>query len=411
MNPLLRRLLDQSLAFNERAAAAASNAFDWLFLRESLVRSGLTPYETIHEGDPMSVRFYALPAGAQVPLADGTSLVVPQTRHAVPLVLVPPLGVTTETFDLMPSRSLVRYMAARGFQTYLIDWGKPERRHAHLGLKDYALDMMGEALQKVREHSGMKEVSLMGWCMGGLLCLIHLGATQDKHVRNLVTVASPIDLRGGGIVARTATALNTPARLIRRFTGFRLHNLEPGRLHAPAWLTTLGFKLTDPIGSVTSYWDLLMRLWDREFVESHTTTSNYLNNMLLYPGGVIQDMVVKMAVDNNLATGRIEIGDAVAELSTIKSNFLVFAGATDHLVPAQIARRSVDIVSSRDKQFQVAEGGHMGVILGGKAQKAVWATSAEWLAQRSRRKAARQSRAEQDLRRARRHRDSEDPTL
>lgn len=411
MNPLLRRTLDQALALNERAAAVASNAFDWVFLRETLVKSGLTPFETIYEGDPMCVRFYALPTGAQVDLEDGSSLVVPQRRHAVPLVLVPPLGVTTETFDLLPQRSLVRYMAAQGYKTYLIDWGRPERRHAHLSLKDYALDMMGEALARVREHSGSREVSLMGWCMGGLLCLIHLGATRDPGVRNLVTVASPIDLRGGGVVARTATALNTPARLIRRFTSFRLHNLAPGLLHAPGWLTTLGFKLTDPVGSVTSYWDLLTRLWDREFVENHTTTSDYLNNMLLYPGGVIQDLLVKVAVDNTLAAGRIEIGDAVAEFSAIRASLLVFAGETDHLVPASIARRSVDLVSSKDREFHVAAGGHMGVILGRKAQTDVWNTSAKWLARRSAVKAAKAGRADQDLRRARRRRDAEDPTL
>lgn len=412
MNGLLRRALDQGLALNERAAAAANNAFDWLFLRETLVKSGLTPFKVVHEGDLMSLRFYALLSGAQVPLADGSSLVVPAERHAVPLVLVPPLGVTTETFDLMPSRSLVRFMAARGFKTYLIDWGKPEKRHAHLGIKDYAITMMGEALEKVREHSGVKEASLMGWCMGGLLCLIHLGATGDKHVRNLVTVASPIDLRGGGVVARTAAVLNTPARLIRKFSSFRLHDLNPGWLHAPAWMTTLGFKLTDPIGSITTYWDLLTRLWDREFVESHSTTSDYLNNMLMYPGGVIQDMVVKMAVENRLATGRIEVGGTVAELSRIKANFLAFAGATDHLVPADIARRSVDIVASKDKEFIIAPGGHMGVILGSKAQKAVWAMSVDWLAPRSRRKAARgRSRADEDLRAVGRRRDAEDPTL
>lgn len=410
-NPLIRRAVDQALALNERATAIADNAFDWLFLRETLVKSGLTPYEVIHEGDPMSVRFYALPEGSRIPMADGTEMQVPQRRHAVPLILVPPLGVTTETFDLMPSRSLVRYMAARGFKTYLIDWGKPERRHAHLGFKDYALTMMSEAIKKVREHSGSQEVSLMGWCMGGLLCLIHAGATQDPQIRNLITVASPIDLRGGGIVARTATALNTPARLIRKFSNFRLHDLKPDWLHAPAWLTTLSFKLTDPVGSVTTYWDLLMRLWDREFVESHTTTSNYLNNMLLYPGGVVQDMVVRMAVDNKLATGRIEVGDTVADLSTIRSNFIAFAGETDHLVPADIARKSVELVASADKQFHVAPGGHMGVILGSKAQNAVWANMAEWLAARSAREGGQGSDADAALGRARRRRDADDPTI
>jgi len=413
MNGLLKRLLNRGLALNERTLAVADNAFDWLFLREILIKSGLTPFNIVYEGDPMSVRYYALPE-SQIELADGSVMPVQRKQHALPLLLVPPLGVTTETFDLLPQRSLVRYLAARGFRTYLVDWGTPERRHAHLGMKDYADTMMGEAIAAVREHSGVKDISLMGWCMGGLLCLLHAGLSHDRHIRNLVTVASPIDLRGGGIVARAASALNTPARLIRKFTGFRLHNLAPIKLHAPGWLTTLAFKLTDPLKSVTTYWDLITRLWDREFVESYSTTSDYLNNMLDYPGGVIQDMVVKMAVDNSLAAGRVEFGGTVAELDRIKAALLVYAGASDSLVPADIAHQIVDIVASKDKEFRIAPGGHMGVMLGGKAQKEVWAGSADWLAKRSRsrvRAPAKPSQADADLRAARQLRDAEDPML
>ncbi len=383
MNALMRNIMDQALALNDRAASTVSNAFDWLFLREILVKSGMTPYETVYTGDPMTLRFYPLPHDSTIDAGDGSQIPVIRERCPVPLVLVPPLGVTTETFDLMPQRSLARYMAASGFHTYLVDWGKPEKRHAHLGMKDYADDMLGKALETVRDHSGSQEVSLMGWCMGGLLILMHAGLKKDPNIRNIITVASPIDMRGGGIVARSAAAMNAPARLIRKFSNFRLHNLNPSWLHAPGWMTTLSFKMTDPVGSITTYWDLVTRLWDREFVESHTTTSDYLNNMLLYPGGVIQDMVVKMAVDNKLAEGRIEIGDEVAEMSAITSNFLVFAGERDTLVPPDIAHRSVELVSSRDKEFVIAPGGHMGVILGSKAQKAVWSITADWLRKRS----------------------------
>jgi polyhydroxyalkanoate synthase subunit PhaC len=389
MSTLRQRARDQALALNERLAATANNAFDWLFQRETLVRSGLTAHDVVYRGDPMSLRYYPLPPEPAIDLDDGSRLPVARKRHTVPLVLVPPLGVTTETFDLLPQRSLVRYMAAAGYHTYLVDWGRPQRRHAHLAFKDYAQDMMGTALAQVRRHAGVRDVSLMGWCMGGLLCLLHAGLTQDRGIRNLVTVASPIDLRGGGLVARSAMVLNTPAQLIRKYSGLRLHTLQPQWLHAPGWLTTLAFKLTDPIGSVTTYWDLLTRMWDREFVESHSTTSDYLNNMLLYPGGVIQDLVVKVAVDNKLTTGQIEIGDAVARLNRIKARLLIFAGDSDHLVAPPIARRILDIVASTDKSFVIAPGGHMGVILGSGAQQGVWAVTADWLGTRSRHRSLR----------------------
>jgi polyhydroxyalkanoate synthase len=383
MIKLLRQALGRGLEIHERVAAAAANGFDWLFRHEHLVKSGQTGFDLVHAGDLMTVRHYTLDGERSIDLADGSVLAIRRRRHAVPLVLVPPLGVTTETFDLLPNRSLVRYMTAHGFKVYLICWGKPERRHARLGIKDYADRMMAEALAAVRAHSGVSEVSLLGWCMGGLLSLIHAGLQRDTRIRNLITVASPIDMRGGGMVAGVAQALNTPATLIRRYTDFRLLAMNPERFHTPGWVTTLAFKLTDPVGSVTTYWDLITNLWDREFVESHSTTSNYLNNMLSYPAGVLQDFLVKVAVDNRLADGEIDVGRKVSRFRNIRSAMLVFAGQDDVLVPASTARGILDLVASADKHFELAPGGHMGVILGSAAQRAVWARSADWLVSRS----------------------------
>jgi polyhydroxyalkanoate synthase subunit PhaC len=368
---------------SRRAVQVAANGFDWIFRRQRLVKSGQTGFELIYQGDPMAVRHYSLAEEDAIELADGSRMPVERRQHPVPLVLVPPLGVISECFDLMPQRSLVRYMAARGFKTYLIDWGRPQKRHARFGLADYADRMFGEALQQVRRHSGSGQVSLMGWCMGGLLSLMHQGLERDPDIRNIVTVASPIDLRGAGVVGGLGQAIYAPAQLLRRHTDWRLHKVDPSRLSIPPRLLALGFKLTDPVRSVTTYWDLITRLWDREFVISHSTTSDYLNNMLRYPGGVVQDFTVRMAVDNQLAQGRLQVGDRVAELDRIECPLLVFAGQSDHLVPPPVARKSVDVVASADKDFRTAPGGHMGVILGGKAQKAVWAQSADWLAVRS----------------------------
>ena len=387
MNDLAKMAVSQGLALNQRLAKAAANGVDWVFKRDTLIQSGRTWFELVHDGDLMAVRYYGLPEESEIELVDGSTKPIERHQHDIPLVLVPPLGVTTETFDLMPQRSLVRYMAACGFKTYLVDWGKPKKEHAHLNLKDYSYTMLGTALEKVRAHSGSEEVSMMGWCMGGLLCLLHQGQVQDPRIRNIITIASPIDLESGrGAIAGLAGAafsLDGPAKLVSNYTNLRLKALDPARLAMPPWLTTLVFKMTDPVGSVTTYWDLVTGLSDREYVKSYSTTADYLNNMLLYPGGVLQDMAVKVAGENQLAKGRVEVGDNIAELDAIKSNLLAFAGKTDILVPANIAEKIVDIVASKDKEFRLAPGGHMGVIIGSKAQSAVWAESVEWLAKRS----------------------------
>jgi poly[(R)-3-hydroxyalkanoate] polymerase subunit PhaC len=387
MNPLARYALDRGLAVNHVLSEGTANAIDWLFKRDTLIQSGRTWFELVHDGDLMAVRYYELPGEEAITLADGSTMPIQREQYPMPLVLVPPLGVTTETFDLMPQRSLVRYMVAAGFRVYLVDWGKPKKQHAHLGLLDYCDDMMGTALEKIRRHAGTRDLSMMGWCMGGLLILLHQGIRKDRHLRNIVTVASPIDTESGkGVVAQVAgvaQALDGPARMVSNYSNFRLNTMDPARFSLPEWATTLAFKMTDPLSSVTTYWDLVTRLWDREFVESHSTTSSYLNNMLRYPGGVLKDMTSSMLSDNQLARGKVSLGETVAELDRIESSMLVFAGKTDNLVPPEVARAIVDVVASDDVEFREAPGGHMGVIIGSRAQGAVWAESAEWLAQRS----------------------------
>lgn len=377
------------LQLNGRIADTVANGFDWLFRRERLIQSGRTHFKLVLDGELMSVRRYDAPVEAFIDLPDGGRLPVNRQPYAVPLVLVPPLGVTADTFDLMPSRSLARYMAARGFRTYLIDWGRPTAAHAGLGLADYVDRMMSEALTAIRRDSGSQELSLFGWCMGGLLSLMHAGLTLDRQIRNLVTVASPIDLRGGGVVAGLAGALDAPARLVRKYSDFRLMGVDPQKLTIPGWLLALGFKMTNPIASITTYWDLMTQLWDREFVEKHSTTSNYLNRMLIYPGGVVRDMLLRMAIDNELATGRIQIDSRVAEVGKIKASALVFAGDRDTIVAPRIARRIVDLLPTQDKAWRLAPGGHMGVVLGSTAAREVWGPAADWLAERSQPKPAR----------------------
>jgi polyhydroxyalkanoate synthase len=388
MNGLTSRFIREGMRLNRRLSSTAANGVDWLFKRDTLIKSGRTWFELVHDGDLMAVRYYELPEEDSVELADGSHKAIERNQHAVPLVLVPPLGVTTETFDLLPQRSLVRYMVAAGFKVYLIDWGKPRREHAGLGLIDYSHDMMGVALEKIRRHSGSQELSLMGWCMGGLLSLLYQGIVKDQDVRNIVTVASPIDLETGkGVISQVATvaqALDGPAQLISNYSNLRLNTLDPARFSLPPALTTLVLKMTDPVGSVTTYLDLLTRLGEREFVETHSTTSDYLNNMLRYPGGVVKDMSGSVVTENQLAKGRVTIGDRLAELDKIQCSLLAFAGENDSLVPPDVAAKIVDVVASRDTDFRVAPGGHMGVIIGSKAQQAVWSESAEWLASRSR---------------------------
>ncbi len=112
------RLVRTSAAFMKNAVQRRVN-------KDRYILSDKTEYDVILRDGIMSVKHYKPLPGDTVELEGGQTLHVRKRRFAIPLVMVPPLGVFAWIFDLLADRSLVRYFLAHGFEVYLIDWGKP----------------------------------------------------------------------------------------------------------------------------------------------------------------------------------------------------------------------------------------------------------------------------------------------
>lgn len=381
--PLTDHLPDRLAQQAERATLWLTHAVERLSNADSFVVADQTPYDLIHQNGLLSVRRYRPLAETEIAVGELT-VPVRKKRHRVPVVLVPPLAADPLNFDLLPNRSLVRYLLARGYKVYLVDFGSPDSTDAHLGLADYTTRMLPEALAQVRRDSRIKELSLFGYCMGGLFCLIYAGWSHDRQIRNIVTIASPIDAHQAGVAGQLLGAMRGPIRLVRRYTGFRIHKLDPARLNVPGWVSSLAFKLTNPLGTITSYIDLLMNLWDRDYVVQHQTMAAWFNDMHAYPGGIVQDFVVRVGMDNALSKGRVPLGkDQEALLDRIDASLLAIAGRSDKIVTVEAARKVMDIVASSDKHFALAPGGHAGVFAGSKAPATTWALATDFLGTRS----------------------------
>jgi polyhydroxyalkanoate synthase len=366
----------------QRASRVLGNARDRLLHAQEISQAGLTPYDIIHDNGLVSLRHYR-PLHEDAILVDGESLRVNRNRHRIPLVIVPPLAVNMLIYDLFPQRSLVKYLLAHGFNVYLIDWGVPGFRHTHYNLHTYAAELLPEYLGYIRAHSGERELSLHGWSIGGIITLCYSGLGHDPYIRNLVVLGAPINAHASGQIGKMYQFVSARAEWVREHTGFRLHNLNPRLLHTPGWMNTLGFKMMTPISSLMGYWDLLKNLGNREFVVSHATNASFLNHMVAYTGGIVQDMMVRIWIDNEMADGRMPVGDEEARMERVQSNLLAFAGKSDTLVTGDAMVSLMDLVGSADRSFHVVPGGHMGILSGSKAPKTVWPMTADWLAQRS----------------------------
>lgn len=366
----------------QRTRHILGNARDRLLHSNEISQAGLTPYDVIHDDGLVSLRHYR-PLAEDHIVVDGKEVPVSRKRQRVPLVIVPPLAVNMLIYDLFPQRSLVKYLLARGFDVYLIDWGTPTLRHAHYNLHTYVVELMPDLLRRIRAHSGEQDLSLHGWSMGGILALCYCGLHDDRHIRNLVVLGAPVNSHASGALGKVYQFISARAEWVREHTGFRIHNLNPRLLYTPGWVNTIGFKLTNPVGSVMGYWDLVRKLGDRDFVVEHATNAAFLDRMVAYTGGIVQDMMVRIWIDNEMADGRMPVGNQEARLDRVKASLLAFAGKSDTMVTQDALVTLMDLVDSVDRSFHVIPGGHMGILSGSKAPATAWAMTADWLAERS----------------------------
>src|SRR5471030_512334 len=119
--------------------------------------------------------------------------VVPQEkRHPVPLLLVFALMNRPYNLDLSPGNSFVEFMVQSGYDVYLLDWGAPGLEDKNMKLDDYALDYLPRAIRKLKAVSGSEEFSLLGWCIGAILCTIYAARRADDGIRNLLLLTAPL---------------------------------------------------------------------------------------------------------------------------------------------------------------------------------------------------------------------------
>ncbi len=93
-------------------------------------------------------------------------------RYSPPLLIVFSMVSRSYILDLAPGNSFVERLRDEGFDVHLLDWGIPEDRDANNGIEDYVDRYLPEAVEAVRAATGSEEVSLVGYCFGGVLSLL-----------------------------------------------------------------------------------------------------------------------------------------------------------------------------------------------------------------------------------------------
>lgn len=339
-----------------------------LFNSKSLVLSQTTPYEVIAEYKQTRVRYYASP----------------DKQYKEPLVFVAPLAINMAIYDLYPYRSLVKHFQNSGFDVYLVEWGQYNYKDRFLNFMSFIDDAIPHCITQIRQHSNSDEISLHGWSMAGVFVMLYCALHKPNYVKNLIVLGSPVDSHASG---RTGKLFQKVNQLIAKNKALQnkiySETLPKSLIHTPGLLNTFGFKIIDPMGWVQSQKQFLANLDNPQALYEHATMGNFLNRMIDYPGGINQDMIFNVWLQNPLKNGVIKLQDKNIELKNIACSLLVGAGRSDQIVSEDAVKPLIELTNSQDVTFTLIPGGHLGLMSSQSSANEFWPFMTTWLKHRS----------------------------
>jgi polyhydroxyalkanoate synthase len=327
------------------------------YLSASDPQVGLSPKQVIHRRGTLALYHY-LPTTPEV--------------YRVPLLIVHSLVSKPYILDLTPGQSLIEFLVSRGFDVYLVDWGTPRPEDSQLTLERYVLDFLPECVERVAADSGEADVSLIGYCFGGVLALLYAALNSDGPLRNLVCFTTPVNFEGMGLQRRWSDP-----------RWFDVDRVVDTLGNVPPDLLLRSFEMLRPASKPASLVLLWDKMWDDDFVKAFRLLDHWATDHIPFPGECFRQVIKELMWGNRLIQGTFTLRGRAVRLEDVRVPLLNVTAEYDHIVPAAASRELVPLVGSGDKQDLVLKGGHVSLVAGGNAVYRLWPKLDAWLAPRS----------------------------
>ena len=294
-------------------------------------------------------------------------------RFAQPLLIVTSLVSRSYILDLLPGSSAVEFLRDSGFDVFMLDWGIPDQLDADNSLATYVDEYLPRAVAAVRRETGCEELTIAGYCLGGVLSVLYANGHEDAGVRNLVLMATPVDFEEmGPMVAALREGRLDPEHLID----------ETGNV--PAEVLYRGFFMLAPTTIVAQRATLLENLWNDEFVRGFEAMAQWARDQVPFPGAAFDEVVELFVRRNALMDGALRVGKREIDFTTTEATVLNAMADNDTVVPRAAAEPIAALVGRPDRRHELLlPGGHVTFGTGRSAFRHSLPSLANWIAAHS----------------------------
>jgi putative long chain acyl-CoA synthase len=351
--PLLPNAITRPVS---RLGNAAQNAFEVARFGGLATDEQPSPYELAAIHPVYKLRHY-------YPDSDG-----PQ---GPPVVLVPPMMLAADVYDVAKSSSGVSILHEHGVDPWVVDFGSPDKEEGGLErtLGDHVV-AVSDAVDRVREATG-RDVHLGGYSQGGMFCYQTAAYRRNAGLRSVITFGSPVDTRNAmplGLPETFGAELAEALAYIFRGMG------------VPAWFSRNGFRLLDPVKSLQHQIEFILQLHDREALLPRERQRRFLEGegWVAWPGPALAEFVGQFVAHNRLLEGGFAIEDRLVTLADITCPILSVVGTVDQIAPAP-GVRAIGQAAPRAEVYElVLDAGHFGLVVGSAAGKRTWPVVSGW---------------------------------
>ena len=277
-----------------------------------------------------------------------------------PLVVIPPWINKFYILDLQKQNSFISWAAAQGYTVFVVSWVNPDSTLGDKTFEDYMQEGILDMLDAVEQASGEREVSMIGYCIGGTLlsaALAYMAEKQDNRVKAATFFASQADFsEAGDLKVFTDEAQVDNLEKMMSEKGYLDGSAMAGtfnmlRANDLIWSFYVDNYLLgkDPMKFDLLYWNADSTRMPRE-THLFYLREMYINNNLAKPGG-------------------ITLKGVPIDLGKIKTPIYLQAAREDHIAPYPSVFKSTSLYGGPVK-FMLAGSGHIaGVINPPAAQK------------------------------------------
>lgn len=299
------------------------------------------------------------PAPPPVAAQKGRARVIDYGGSGPRVLFVPSLINPPHILDLAEGNSLLRWLAGQGVHPLLLDWGDPRACDLGFGRGLSVGGHVEHLLVPLLDMLG-PDVALAGYCLGGTMAL---AAAALRPVAGVALIATPWDFDGypeGGHSALEALwEVNRPfAEALGLF---------------PMEMLQTAFWQLDPARTFEKFARFADLVPGSDEAVAFVALEDWANEGPPLTLAAAEELLVDFFRDNRPGDGNWHVGGQAIDPAALQCPLLNIVSSHDLIVPSATAL-------SYGKQVTL-EQGHVGMVVGRRAEKGLWRELGSWLSQ------------------------------